>query len=99
MHHSARCALIVGCLAMAVARGSLALNILPKNCLQKLSERTQEWTECTERFSRSDDRCKLATARMGSRMQECRDKGYAKSRIDAAMAKGNRAAGKPKKGQ
>jgi hypothetical protein len=82
-------ALLFGALVTPAA----ALELFGPSCLEKLSERTRVWAECTHQFDRTDARCREATARMHAYMDECARKGKSKAEIDAAMSRGYGLAG------
>jgi hypothetical protein len=84
-------ALALACSAPPVA----AMGVLP-NCLDQLTARTETWSVCTHKFSRTARQCRQSTANMWNAMQECTRKGYSKQEIDAAMAEGAAKAGRAK---
>lgn len=81
--------LLCGTLAAPVA----ASGLLGPSCLEKLTDRTRLWAECTQQFDRADARCRKPTARMHESMQKCARDGDSKAEIDEAMTRGYRLAG------
>jgi hypothetical protein len=80
-------------LGAALATPAVALDLFGPSCLEKLTERTRLWAECTHQFERSDNRCKKPAAKMHAYMQKCARDGASKARVDAAMTEGYRLAG------
>ena len=94
MSHARLCkAVATTLLGTALAVPVAALDLLGPDCLEKLSERTRLWAECTHQFERSDSRCKKPAAQMHASMQKCAREGDSKADIDAAMTAGYRLAG------
>ena len=81
------CVIGAGWSALAPAMG------IGPNCLETLTADTRLWTECTAGFDRQDSRCKGYAGRMHATMSRCEAEGASRSEINAAMAKGNAAAG------
>ncbi len=86
-------AVAITLLGAALAAPAVALDLLGPDCLEKLSERTRLWAECTHQFERTDSRCKKPAAQMHAYMQKCAREGESKADIDAAMTAGYRLAG------
>ena len=80
-------------LGAALATPAVALDLFGPSCLEKLTERTRLWAECTHQFERTDNRCKKPAAKMHAYMQKCARDGASKTRVDAAMTEGYRLAG------
>lgn len=94
MSHARLCkAVATTLLGTALAAPAVALDLLGPDCLEKLSDRTRLWAECTHQFERTDSRCKKPAAQMHAYMQKCARKGESKAAIDAAMTDGYRLAG------
>ena len=69
-----------------------AMGIGP-SCLETLAADTRLWSECTAGFDRQDSRCKAQAGRMHATMTRCEAEGSSRADINAAMARGNAAAG------
>jgi hypothetical protein len=92
-HAHLRKAIAAALLGAALATPAVALDLFGPSCLEKLTERTRLWAECTHQFSRTDSRCKQPAAKMHAYMQKCASAGESKAGIDAAMTEGYRLAG------
>jgi len=89
-----RKAVAASLLGAALATPAVALDLFGPSCLEKLTERTRLWAECTHEFERTDNRCNKPAAKMHDYMQKCARDGASKARVDAAMTEGYRLAGK-----
>lgn len=92
-HAHLRKAVAAALLGATLATPAAALELFGPGCLQKLTERTRLWAECTHQFDRSDNRCKKPSAQMHAYMQKCASEGKSKTQVDAAMTEGYRLAG------
>lgn len=92
-HAHLRKAVAVSLLGAALATPAVALELFGPSCLEKLTERTRLWAECTHQFERTDTRCRKPAAKMHDYMQKCARDGASKARVDAAMTEGYRLAG------
>lgn len=89
--------LLSGALLLGLSASVAALDLIPANCLEKLSDRTRDWAQCTQRFGRNDRRCQPATQEMDSYLRKCTRKGYSRTEINEAMRSGFRRSGEPQK--
>ena len=85
--------MLSGALLLGISGSVAALDLIPANCLEKLSDRTRDWAQCTQRFGRNDKRCKPATQQMDRYLRKCTSKGYTRAEINEAMRDGFRRSG------